>query len=40
LSKRLGNPQKCSEQDPTLRQFDGSHLSACHFAESIESTVA
>jgi len=37
LRQRLGNPARCEEEAPALRQVGESHLAACHFAEQNES---
>ncbi len=37
LRERLGNPERCSTEEPQLRSLGGDHLTACHFAEQISS---
>src|SRR3954451_15503548 len=41
LRERLGNPERCSTEDPELRTFaEEGHRVACHFAEDIsQSTI-
>ena len=39
LRERLGNPERCSTEDPALRTFaEEGHRVACHFAEDISQT--
>jgi oligopeptide/dipeptide ABC transporter ATP-binding protein len=39
LRERLGNPERCSTEDPALRTFhQEGHRVACHFAEDISQT--
>jgi len=39
LRERLGNPERCSTEDPALRTFaEEGHRVACHFAEEISQT--
>jgi oligopeptide transport system ATP-binding protein len=39
LRERLGNPERCSTEDPELRTFaQEGHRVACHFAEEISQT--
>jgi oligopeptide/dipeptide ABC transporter ATP-binding protein len=39
LRERLGNPERCSTEDPVLRTFtEEGHRVACHFAEEISPT--
>ncbi|HEY7131406.1 MAG TPA: oligopeptide/dipeptide ABC transporter ATP-binding protein [Candidatus Limnocylindrales bacterium] len=35
LRERLGNPERCSTEDPALRPIAPGHTTACHFAEEI-----
>jgi oligopeptide/dipeptide ABC transporter ATP-binding protein len=35
LRERLGNPERCSAEDPPLRVLDTRHEVACHFAEEV-----
>ena len=37
LREKLGNPERCSTEEPQLRDFGGGHQTACHFAEQISS---
>ena len=37
LREKLGNPERCSTEEPALRDFGGGHQTACHFAEEISS---
>ena len=37
LRERLGNPERCSSEEPVLRELGGGHETACHFAEEISS---
>ncbi len=37
LRERLGNPVRCSTEDPVLRPISPGHTTACHFAEEISS---
>src|SRR3954451_6966977 len=39
LRERLGNPERCSTEDPELRTFaEEGHRVSCHFAEEISQT--
>ena len=38
LRERLGNPERCSTEDPVLRMLDTRHEVACHFAEEVEGS--
>ena len=39
LRERLGNPERCSTEEPALRTFaEEGHRVACHFAEDISQT--
>jgi oligopeptide/dipeptide ABC transporter ATP-binding protein len=38
LRERLGNPERCTTEDPPLRVLDTSHEVACHFAEEVEGS--
>ncbi len=41
LREKLGNPERCSTEEPQLRDFGRGHQTACHFAEEISpETVA
>jgi oligopeptide/dipeptide ABC transporter ATP-binding protein len=35
LREKLGNPERCSTEDPPLRDLGAGHQTACHFAEQI-----
>jgi len=35
LRERLGNPSRCTEEDPQLRELASGHTVACHFAEQV-----
>jgi hypothetical protein len=35
--EKLGNPERCSTEEPLLRDFGGGHQTACHFAEQISA---
>jgi oligopeptide transport system ATP-binding protein len=35
LRDRLGNPERCETEDPTLRELAAGHVVACHFAEDV-----
>ncbi len=37
LREKLGNPERCSTEEPILRDFGGGHQTACHFAEEISA---
>jgi len=37
LRERLGNPERCSTEEPQLRPVGGDHMTACHFAEQIST---
>jgi oligopeptide/dipeptide ABC transporter ATP-binding protein len=40
LREKLGNPERCSTEEPVLRDFGAGHQTACHFAEDIsEQTI-
>ena len=39
LRERLGNPEECVTQDPTLRPLATGHEVACHFAERVDGSV-
>jgi oligopeptide transport system ATP-binding protein len=40
LREKLGNPERCSTEEPQLRVLETGHTSACHFAEDVsEKTV-
>jgi oligopeptide/dipeptide ABC transporter ATP-binding protein len=38
LRERLGNPERCTTEDPKLRVVTGGHEVACHFAESVDGS--
>jgi len=38
LRERLGNPERCTTEDPILRVLDTRHEVACHFAEEVEGS--
>ncbi|MEX1295015.1 MAG: oligopeptide/dipeptide ABC transporter ATP-binding protein [Candidatus Limnocylindrales bacterium] len=35
LKEQLGDPERCVEEEPQLRDIGGGHMSACHFAEDV-----
>ena len=35
LREKLGNPARCVEEDPSLRELASGHTVACHFAEDV-----
>jgi peptide/nickel transport system ATP-binding protein len=35
LRMRLGNPERCVDEEPALRPLEKDHVVACHFAESM-----
>jgi oligopeptide/dipeptide ABC transporter ATP-binding protein len=35
LRERLGNPSRCTDEDPQLRELAAGHSVACHFAEEV-----
>jgi len=35
LREQLGRPEECETVEPELRDIEGGHLSACHFAEQV-----
>ncbi len=37
LRERLGNPERCSTEEPVLRDLGAGHETACHFAEEIST---
>jgi oligopeptide transport system ATP-binding protein len=39
LRERLGNPERCSTEDPALRTLATGHEVACHFAEVVDGSV-
>jgi oligopeptide transport system ATP-binding protein len=39
LRERLGNPERCTTEDPPLRQLASGHEVACHFAEDVADSV-
>jgi oligopeptide/dipeptide ABC transporter ATP-binding protein len=36
LRERLGNPERCTVEDPQLRELATGHAVACHFAEDVD----
>jgi oligopeptide/dipeptide ABC transporter ATP-binding protein len=42
LREQLGNPERCSAEEPAVRDLGGGHQVACHFAERVthEATAA
>jgi oligopeptide transport system ATP-binding protein len=38
LRERLGNPERCSEEDPVMRELAPGHEVACHFAEQVDGS--
>ncbi|HVQ22379.1 MAG TPA: oligopeptide/dipeptide ABC transporter ATP-binding protein [Candidatus Saccharimonadia bacterium] len=38
LRDRLGNPERCTTEDPALRTMASGHEVACHFAESVDGS--
>ncbi len=38
LRERLGNPARCTEDDPQLRDLAAGHAVACHFAEDVQGS--
>jgi oligopeptide/dipeptide ABC transporter ATP-binding protein len=38
LRDKLGNPERCSTEDPVLRVLDTRHEVACHFAEMVDGS--
>ncbi len=38
LRERLGNPERCVEEDPPLRPIEPGHSAACHFAEEVQGS--
>ena len=37
LREKLGNPERCSTEEPQLRDLGGGHETACHYAEQISA---
>ncbi len=35
LRERLGNPARCVDEEPALRELSSGHVVACHFAEEV-----
>jgi oligopeptide/dipeptide ABC transporter ATP-binding protein len=40
LRARLGNPEKCASERPSLRTLEHGHVAACHFAEQVEQNAS
>ncbi len=40
LRERLGNPERCSTEEPEFREIGPGHQTACHFAEEMTSMEA
>jgi oligopeptide transport system ATP-binding protein len=38
LREKLGNPERCSTEDPPLRVLDVRHEVACHYAEEVQDS--
>jgi oligopeptide transport system ATP-binding protein len=38
LREKLGNPERCSTEDPVLRSMGPRHEVACHFAEMVDGS--
>jgi oligopeptide transport system ATP-binding protein len=38
LREQLGNPERCVEEDPALREIEAGHAVACHFAERVDGS--
>jgi oligopeptide transport system ATP-binding protein len=39
LRDRLGNPERCTTEDPALRALAAGHEVACHFAEEVDASI-
>ncbi len=39
LYERLGNPERCTTEDPEFRELGGGHQVACHFSQDIPQRV-
>jgi oligopeptide transport system ATP-binding protein len=39
LRERLGNPERCTTEDPALRTLATGHEVACHFAEAVDGSL-
>ncbi len=39
LRERLGNPERCSTEDPMLRTMATGHQVACHYAEEVDGSI-
>jgi oligopeptide/dipeptide ABC transporter ATP-binding protein len=39
LRERLGNPERCSAEEPQLRELETGHTVSCHFAEDVAGSV-
>jgi len=40
LREQLGNPERCSAEEPLVRNIGEGHRVACHFAEQVSDSVA
>jgi oligopeptide transport system ATP-binding protein len=38
LRQRLGSPQRCASEEPTLRRAGDGHTVACHFVEEVDGS--
>jgi oligopeptide/dipeptide ABC transporter ATP-binding protein len=39
LRERLGRPERCTSEEPALRELASGHTVACHFAEDVAGSV-
>ncbi len=39
LRTRLGNPERCTTEDPPLRSLGAGHEVACHYAEEVDGSI-